>query len=43
MSKQASVAVCIPTYNQAQYLLESVGSALSSNLSKRGSLGVRRL
>jgi glycosyltransferase involved in cell wall biosynthesis len=27
MSKQASVAVCIPTYNQAQYLVESVGSA----------------
>ena len=27
MQQQASVAVCIPTYNQAQYLLESVGSA----------------
>jgi glycosyltransferase involved in cell wall biosynthesis len=27
MQKQASVAVCIPTFNQAQYLLDSVGSA----------------
>jgi glycosyltransferase involved in cell wall biosynthesis len=31
MQEKPSVAICIPTYNQAQYLPESVGSACRQN------------